>query len=63
MRPITHSPRPLLGPGEWLGQYLRLLARTVDERPVGSTEAPTDWRYDWTEHKERRYDQHENKFE
>ena len=46
MSGIKHVSRPLLGPGEWLGQYLRLLAQAVDDRPVGSTEAPTDWRYD-----------------
>lgn len=63
MHNTTYVPVRQMGPGEWLGQYLRRAVRAQEDRPVLVADAPADWRFDWTPRTENRYQHREFGFE
>jgi len=63
MQHAKYVPIKHLGPGEWVGQCLRRLARANEDRPVLVTDASTDWRFDWKSHAQTRHQHREFRFE
>ena len=60
---LNHTPKFLMGRGEWIGECLRMLSQANDDRPIDTTDLPPDWRFDWTRHAQTHHEHRTFTFE